>query len=120
MLKNMLNCAYMSNMTMHISKIFVVENNTVQVRIEQESYLLLHWSNNHNQQVKHPKMNQTNSEAMKKTLSAAAEDGCTSKSFSAAADQHGKSFECFFHHWRGSASLQVFIGKFTNSAYRCN
>ena len=40
-----------------------------------------------------------------KTHSTAAEDDCTSKIFSAVADQHGKSLECFFHHWRGSASF---------------
>ena len=63
---------------MHINNIFVVENNTVQVYIEQESYLFYcigAWEKlEHNQQVKHLEIN---SEAMKKTHSAAAEDGCT-------------------------------------------
>ena len=40
----------------------------------------------------------TNSSAMKKTLFVAAKDGWTSKILSAAADQHGKSIEWFFHY----------------------
>lgn len=33
-----------AQMMMHISKIFVVRNNTVQMYIEQQSYILLYWS----------------------------------------------------------------------------
>ena len=56
-------------MTTHINNIFVVENNTVQVYIEQESYLFYcigTWEKlEHNQQVKHLEMN---SEALKKLI----------------------------------------------------
>ena len=72
-----------------MSRIVIKGNVAIQCTIMQYDIILALMMFEHSQQVKHLGTSQTSSETVRNSFSIAAEDGCTSKTFSATADQYG-------------------------------